>query len=51
MTAYYICAGIGAIIACAVCYSLGWCEGRKQGQLDGYEGAAGECRRRCANER
>lgn len=48
-TTFYICAGIGVIVMCCVCYALGWCEGRKQGELDGMEAAAAECRRRCAN--
>ena len=47
MTTFYICAAIGWIVTCAVAYALGWCEGKKQGELDGLQQAAAECRRRC----
>lgn len=37
-TTYYICAGAFALVACGLCYALGWTEGRKQSELARGEG-------------
>lgn len=45
---FYIITAFCWLVTCGVAYALGWAEGRRQGEIDGYEEAAGECRRRCA---
>lgn len=47
-TTFYICAGIGVIILCAVSYALGHRDGRIDGWNDGYEFRERECKGRCA---
>lgn len=39
-TLQYIAAWAGFCAACVACYAVGYAEGRKQGELDGYEDAA-----------
>ena len=47
-TTFYIIAVIGVLVLMGAAYILGWANGRASGRLDGYDEAAGECRRRCA---
>ena len=46
---FYICASAVWIVTCGVCYALGWSDGRRQGEIDGYEEAANDMRS-CENE-
>lgn len=45
----YILGAVGLVALLAVTYFLGMAEGFKLGRLAGYDEAADECRRRCAN--
>ena len=47
-TAFYIFAAAGVLLLMGAAYILGWTNGREVGRFDGYDEAAGECRRRCA---
>ena len=50
MTAtFYICSAAGVILLMGAAYILGWTNGREAGRFDGYDEAAGECRRRRAH--
>ena len=47
-TLFYVCAVAAVLVLMGAAYILGWANGRASGRLDGYDEAAGECRRRCA---
>lgn len=49
MLTIYILGAVGLVALLAATYFLGYSEGFGAGRLAGYDEAAGECRRRCAN--
>ena len=49
MLTIYILGALGLVALLAVTYFLGYAEGFGAGRLAGYDEAADECMRRCAN--